>query len=189
MVRIGVLMSDGPQPKVRGLLLRGWADYVSAHFGDDAVGGICAAVPEIAQDVEPLEWYPATWQLAVTQYIVAQACRGDEDRAIASLIDYGMGTADAMALRAARWLGPERVFRLAPKIHRHLYNVGECDTQTRRGSATLRWSGAALFADPTWQLLQKAAVLGVLAAAGRRRDGLDAASQGDGCSLTIGWKR
>lgn len=175
------------QPRVRGVLLRGWAEFVTVRFGAPVARAIAEMHPEITGVSEPLAWYPASWQLRITEEILNRGCDGDEAAAIDSLIDYGMGTADSMAIRAAKWLGPKRVFGLAPKIHPYIYSVGACESEPSRGVATLRWTGSELFDDTVWQLLQRAASVGVLRACGRNGTAETGVHGSNSYALTVRW--
>ena len=175
------------EASVRGVLLMGWADLSDALLGPEQTARIGRENPDIPGSPSPSGWYPAGFQLTVAAQVLEQGCAGDEDAAVKALIDYTIGTIDPRLMKAAKWLGPRRVFSLAPKLFPHVYDVGACQSEQSRKVATLRWTGAALFGDTTWRLLQRAALLGVVRACGRNGTTRGGVGGEDWYELTVSW--
>lgn len=176
-------------PRVRGILLTDWAERAQNRFGSGVFATIRALVdPALPDAPEPAAWYPAELQLQATRMILAHGCGGDERALIDALVQDGLSGVAPSARAALRLFGPRRVFARAGDLHPHVYSVGTCNAETGRRVARLTWTGAGLFGDPTWRLLQRAAALGVVAAAGVHGAVQGDAGDDDDYSLELTWK-
>mgnify|MGYP001548360638 CR=1 FL=1 len=129
-----------------------------------------------------------------------------EDSSLRSMCDYHMGTggkrlrallpllvddtrraSSRAGLALLRRIGPRTMFKMAPSKHKQAYDMGALDTTVRRGDAVLRFRGAALFAHPTWRVLQNMAqqTLMALADVPAEVEGVDEGN--DGFSVRVRW--
>jgi hypothetical protein len=177
----------------RGALLRDWAAHVSRRAGPGAVERLRAHLglgPDLLPDHPPAErWYPVGYQLALTRAIIDLALGGDALALEPLLAEDTARARDKVLLFALRTLGPRRVLRGTSKVHAHLYDVGRAEADVADSSARLSFRGAAMFADPTWRILQLFAVRGMLR--GFRRDLVELVADPEGedrFTLQVAWR-
>ena len=112
-------------------------------------------------------WYPVWAQLALTDAIIAECFESDPERAVPALLADAREGTGAIARGLLRALGPARVLSRAGELHPHAYDVGRVSAQVSGDQASLHYEGAALFAEPTWQLLCATATRGLVELSGR----------------------
>ena len=139
----------------------GWSELVSERYSPSMLTSLRAHWPQLPTAPAASAWYPLAFQLAITRLLYEEGHDGDECATVRALVDHTLASIDHRVVRAASWLGPRRIFDLAPKIFPQLYDFGACEAQTTRKVANLRWTGSTVFSDDMWRLLQRAALLGV----------------------------
>lgn len=182
----------GLQGRCRGSLLRSWADGVRRRWGDegvrtirDGLGNLSAELPD---EPAPDAWIPVSAQILATDLVIERLLGGDV-AALEPLLAADTARArDKVLGWVVRTVGPGAVYRASGRVHPHLYDVGRVDARVRHGEATLVWSGAPLFENPTFRSLQ---VLGnhiLLRMMGREDVSLTApAPPADGFALCVTW--
>lgn len=178
--------------RCRGDLLGPWGDNLRRRFGDDAVDRVRARMPVELQGISTApsskEWLPVEAQLRVTEAIVDEFLGGDAGALYALVMDdarRGSGRAQLAVLKA---LGPRRMFKLAPRTHRKVYDVGVVGVQTQRGRARIDFRDALLFGHPTWRLLQVYATSVLLELQGSNADVSGEDTGPDSFSLLVSWR-
>lgn len=156
-----------------GAAMREWGPNVCRRWGADAADRIRAdiGVDEAALPSSPDEssWLPVGLQVCTTEAIIRLFLGGDGN-ALEALVweDLERTNPSKAGLRMLQWTGPSLILRQVSRIHKRLYTVGEATGRVSRAEATIELKGAALFANPTWQLLQLTALRILLRAAGRK---------------------
>ena len=177
----------------RGSLLRDWAVHLRRRVGPELVALLRTEldIDEASLPDQPkaMAWFPVGYQVALTRRIVDLTLGADMLALEPWLIADATRARDRVIQLALRTIGPRRVLASAPKIHRHLYDVGEVAVVVGRRSATVRFSSARLFANPTWRVLQLFATRGMLAGFKRTITLLEADdSSSDGFEIQVEWK-
>lgn len=179
--------------RCRGSLVARWADGCRRRWGEagvaavrEGLGPLSAALPD---DPGADIWIPVAAQILATDLVIDRLLGGDAT-ALESLLHEDTERArDKVVGWVVRTLGPATVFRGARRLHPHLYDVGAVEAQVSSGLATLTWTGAPLFENPTFHVLQ---VLGnriMLRMMRREVTELSAPDAGpDACSLRIRWR-
>lgn len=148
-----------PEGRVRGSLLRGWAENIERRSGREGLQRVRDALPEgtdpgrrIAADA----WLPVATQLAITEAVIARLLDGNPD-AFAAVLDDDVRRSVGRAQRAVlRMAGPERILRRSPTLFGHAYDVGRLRVDALGPkNAVLRYDSAPLVAHPTWRCLQR----------------------------------
>ncbi len=179
--------------RVRGVVLRDWARNVSHRFGPSAVDAVRAALgtdsPALADQPDPEAWLPVPLLLRTADALLHDVAGGDPHRLVDLLHDATAAASPRVATWLARRLGPTAFFKKAPDAHPHLYDVGTVTASHTRDSVTFHCAGAALFAHPTWALLQLAALSALLRFLQRTPTRLTATPAGpDALTLTVAWR-
>lgn len=154
--------------RMKAALLRDWGVHVNRRFGAGeserlllAVGLERAALPDAP---DPEARVPVGWQLALTRAIAESHLGGDLLKLEAMLIEDARRRPVSLVERVARLtVSPRRILSHAEKIHRELFDVGACAAELGKAGGTLTWTGARLFAEPTWRVLQCFAIRGMCA--------------------------
>lgn len=156
---------------MRGILLRDWAAHVRARLGDDALDAVRARADvspaTLPDDPDPRGWYPAHVQLRVTEAFIDVGLDGDALALGEFLRAVGPTSPDRVVRWALTKVGPAPMLRGAARAHGRLYDQGAAHAKTHRGVAEIQVTGAALFAHPTWRLLQLVAMRTMLRTLGR----------------------
>ncbi len=143
---------------VRGHLLRDWGVHVVRRKGAPALARLrelTGITPELLPETPELEaWYPCRYQVQLTDTIVTEFLGGDYLRLEELLLQDATRARERLVRWVASKVGPAAVFNRASKGHPDLYTVGQVSAQVGRRDATLTWSGATLFDNPTWRILQ-----------------------------------
>lgn len=179
--------------RCRGALLRDWGNHVRRLWGDDALAALRA---ELGLDEATLPdapalraWYPVRYQCEATRLIADRFTGGDPLGLAPLLADAGSRLQDGVIAWAIRTLGPGVVLKNAGRVHKDLYDVGRCTSRVGKGEAELRFSGAELFAEPTWRVLQMFALEATIGALGRTLVGIEAEDPGgDGFVARVAWR-
>lgn len=159
--------------RMKAALLRDWGVHVNRRFGAGeserlrAVVGIeRAALPDAP---DPEARVPVGWQLALTRAIAERHLGGDLLRLEALLIEDARRRPVSLVERVARLaVSPKRILSHAEKIHGNLFDVGACSADLGKSGGTLTWTGARLFMEPTWRVLQCFAIRGMCAVLNER---------------------
>jgi hypothetical protein len=179
--------------RCRGAVVGKWAEGCRLRWGDTApdllrgdLGVDMARLP----DVPPQrEWLPAELWLRLTDAIVARFLHGDALALEPLMVADARRSAGMTARLFARQLGVPRILGATGRIHGWLYDVGEAGAVVGPGEATIRWSGAELFAQPTWRLLQIFGLRGAIeTAGGRSADVVVASASHDGFEVIARWR-
>jgi hypothetical protein len=181
------------QGRCRGSLLRAWADNVRRRFGDDAVRLVREELgplsPLLPDDPDAGAWLPVAAQIRATDVIIDRLLGGDA-AAIEPLLHEDTERARDRALSwVVRHVGPAVVLRRAGALHPHLYDVGRVTASARGGRATIGYSDAELFENPTFRVLQALGVRIFLAMS--RREGVVVTGPGGGVrsfTLDVTWR-
>lgn len=179
--------------RCRGVALSRWAASCRTHFGELALARVRTRVAAQGWAVpdEPSHdaWFPVGVQLALTDAILDECLDGDAaalEPIVVADVRATLPKAAALLLRAA---GPGSVLARAPRIHAHVYDVGRADAEVRRRAATVCYRGAALFVQPTWRVLQRCAMRGLVQVCGRSVVALDEVDLGDdGWRVELTWR-
>lgn len=158
--------------RCRGSVLARWAGLVRRHFGDDAVRRVRAELGSFAADLpdDPPDedWFPVGVQIRLTDVFVREFLGGDPrllQPLLADDVKSQVGRAAGLFLRT---VGPGPILARARHIHPSLYDVGRADANVDHGHAVIECTGAELFANPTWQILQLMAHAGFVELTGRK---------------------
>ncbi|CAN5802717.1 hypothetical protein BH11MYX2_BH11MYX2_08250 [soil metagenome] len=149
--------------RARGDLLGAWGNNLVARFGTDALARVRRRVGPPHDSLAPLltdhEWAPVHAQLLITEAITDELFGGDLCALYPALLEdtrKGLGRFKLAALRA---LGVGRAFKIVPKIFNKVHDKGSVALETSEPSTgwtgvRLRFTGAPLFTNPTWRVLQ-----------------------------------
>lgn len=159
--------------RMKAALLRDWGVHVNRRFGAgeserlQAVVGIeRSALPDAP---DPEARVPVGWQLALTRAIAERHLGGDLLKLEAMLIEDARRRPVSLVERVARLaVSPRRILSHAEKIHGNLFDVGACKAELGKSGGTLTWTGARLFSEPTWRVLQCFAIRGMCAVLNER---------------------
>jgi len=181
--------------RIRGAALKDWGAHVRRRRGHAAVPrireltGITPAMLPDEPDVQG--WYPSWFQVALTDAIVQEYLGGD----YLALEDLLFEDATRRRQKVVRWvagkIGPAVVFKKAPQGHRDMYSQGAVHTTVGRRDATVTWTGARLYANPTWRMLQMMAVrlmMRVMKRSVSVLEGSELSTGQDGFRLRIEWR-
>jgi hypothetical protein len=158
--------------RCRGSVLARWAGLVRRHFGDAAVqrvrrelGPLAADLPDDPPDED---WFPVAVQIRLTDVFVREFLGGDPrslQPLLADDVKQQVGRAAGLFLRT---VGPGPILGRARHLHPSFYDVGRADAEVGHGRAQIDCTGAELFANPTWQILQLMAHAGFVELTGRK---------------------
>lgn len=184
--------------RMKAALLRDWGVHVNRRFGAGeserlrAVVGIeRSALPDAP---DPEARVPVGWQLALTRAIAERHLGGDLLKLEAMLIEDARRRPVSLVERVARLaVSPRRILSHAEKIHGNLFDVGACKAELGRSGGALTWTGARLFSEPTWRLLQCFAIRGMCAVLNERPPTMwgesleDSRAEAEGFRLHLTW--
>jgi hypothetical protein len=150
--------------RARGDLLGAWGTNLVARFGPDALARVRARIGPPHDALAPVltdhEWVPVHAQLLITEAIADEVFGGDVRAIYPALLEdtkKGLGRFKIAALRA---LGVARAFKIVPKIFNKVHDKGSVALETADAppagwnGVRLRFTGAPLFTNPTWRLMQ-----------------------------------
>ncbi len=179
--------------RCRGAVVGRWAEGCRRRWGEDApalLRGDLGLDESLLPDVPPMrDWLPVERWIRLTDAIVARYLDGDALALEPLVIADARRSAGITARVFARQLGVSRILGATGRIHGWLYDVGEAEATVAEGEATIRWSEAALFGQPTWRLLQVFGLRGAVETAGGKSPQVqlvDAAE--DGFCLRATWR-
>lgn len=149
--------------RCKGSLLKQWGEHVRRRFGEDAANVLRAELgvssSELPDAPDADKWFPVAWQLALTRRIADHHLGGDMLRLEPMLREDARRQPTRLVERLARIaLTPRRILGATDKIQASLFDLGKAEATVEKTRATIRWSGAAYFADPTWRIAQLFAV-------------------------------
>jgi hypothetical protein len=154
--------------KVRGDTLGTWGNNLVARFGPGALQRVRRRVPdEIAPVLGKRDRVPVFAQLLLTEAIVDEFLGRDILALYPLLVEDTRAGLGGLQLAILRKLGVENVFRLGARSFRKVHEHGSHDVAIERCDAHFTFSGNALFAHPTWRVLQMFATRVVLELANR----------------------
>lgn len=156
--------------RCRGAAVGNWADACRRRWGQPAVDGLREALGAdgqlLADEPPKTAWLPIHLWLRLTDAIVARHLNGDLSLLEPLVVEDARLAAGLTAKLVARQLGPARILGASGRVHGWLYDVGEAVAEVQESSATLRWTGAEVFEQPTWRALQVFALRGAIETAG-----------------------
>jgi hypothetical protein len=177
--------------QVRGAVLRDWSANVARRFGPLAVGELRARTglpPSLLPDLPgSSSWLPAWVQLAVTDDLLENQLASRAAGLLPLLREDVLQALGPARRLGPRLLGPAGLLRHAAAAHRETFDLGQLRGEVEARTATLTWTGAELFGNPTWRLLQASACVIALELGGARpRVGLGTLTD-ESCSLNLAW--
>ncbi len=178
--------------RCRGAVIGKWAEGCRRRWGDGApdtirldLGVDATQLPDVPAKSE---WLQVALWLRLTDAIVARFLDGDALALEPLMVADARRSAGLTARVVARQLGGLRILGATGKIHGWLYDVGHAEAAVEDGEATIHWSGAALFGQPTWRLLQVFGLRGAIASAGGRAPGVELLPcDADAFKLIVRW--
>jgi len=149
--------------RCKGSLLKQWGEHVRRRFGEDAADALRAELGVSIRDLPDApdadKWFPVAWQLALTRRIADRHLGGDMLRLEPMLREDARRQPTRLVERLARIaLTPRRIIGATDKIQAALFDLGKAEARVEKTRATIRWTGAAYFGDPTWRIAQLFAV-------------------------------
>jgi hypothetical protein len=148
--------------RCRGDLLGPWGQNLAKRFGADAVTRVRARLPaplaQVGAVLSSDDWVPVYTQVAVTEAIVDEFLGGDFVALYPLLIEDTRASLNRVYRLLARSLGVGRAIKIVPKPFRKVYERGTAEVAVDGRTARLSFGGNALFANPTWRVLQLYAV-------------------------------
>lgn len=185
--------TGGVAGRCRGDLVGPWGENLRRRFGDDAVARVRARLPAELRDLDPApttrHWLPARAQLLVTEAIIDELLAGDASALYPLVVEDVRRGSSKIGLALLRSLGPRRMLRLAPRTHRKVYDVGRARAEVNPGGARIDFRDAALFAHPTWRLLQVYATGVLLELQGAKADLTGEDTGPDSFAVHLRWQR
>lgn len=140
--------------RVRGNALRAWGRHVDLRFGAGSADRVREHLGmnngELPDRPTKKHWYPVSLQVRLVRFIIDELLDGDA-LAFESVFEETTGTAEKALVLAGRMTGPGIVLRMAGSYHKSVCDVGTCAPNVSSGNATLDFSGADVFDDPTWR--------------------------------------
>ncbi len=177
--------------RVRGHALRDWGVHVRRRFGDRAADTIRARLGVTEADLPDAPgrhlWVPIALQIRLLQAISDNLLDGNPLQMDALFSD-STGAADRALTLAGRVAGPGMVLRMAGSWHASVCDVGRCEADVDGHRATLRFTGATAFDDPSWRLSQALGVGSVFTSLKRPATRLDGESDAPrSFTLRLAW--
>jgi hypothetical protein len=178
--------------RCRGSVLARWGAACRRRWGGAAVARLRARLgpwfDELPEDPPEHAWFPVHMQIRLTDAVVEEFLGGDAgalEPILLEDIEHSLGRAKRAFLRT---LGPGPILRQAGALHGHLYSVGQTTAEMSINGATVHSTGARLFANPTWQLLQVLANRGLIRFTGRELHTVVARmTAADGFAVELHW--
>jgi hypothetical protein len=167
-----------------------------ARFGSETLARVRRRIgpphDSLALTLTDREWVPVHAQLLITEAIADEAFSGDITAMYPALLEdtrKGLGRLKLAGLRA---LGVARAFKIVPKIFNKVHDKGSVQLETAETRSTtgvrLRFSGAPLYTNPTWRVLQLYATKVVLDLGGVQGDVVGHDDGEYGFLVDAGWK-
>lgn len=143
--------------RVRGNSLRNWGIHVRNKFharaADEIREKLGLSVDTLPDEPSKKHWIPIHAQIRLIQIVIDDYLKGDP-LAFEHVFEDTTGTAEKAIVLAGRMAGPAMVLRMAGSYHASVCDVGTCTASIDGKRATLAFSGAAAFEDPTWRFSQ-----------------------------------
>jgi len=143
--------------QVRGNSLRNWGVHVRNKFHARAADEIRAklglSAAQLPDEPTKRHWIPIHAQIRLIQICIDDYLNGDP-MVFEHLFEDTSGAAEKALVLAGRMAGPGMVLRMAGTYHSGVCDVGVCSPTVDGKSATLRFTGAEAFDDPTWRFGQ-----------------------------------
>lgn len=177
---------------MKAALLRDWGVHVTRRFGPDEADHLRAALGvdrrQLADSPDPDLRVPAGWQLALTRLIAERHLGGDLLRLEPLLMEDARRRPVSLAERIARKaLSPRRLLGQSSRIHAAIFNCGQCQAEVGKHDATLTWTGASMFAEPTWRVIQIFALRALYEVLDHRPPSIAADEVPDGFRVRLTW--
>lgn len=148
--------------RCRGDLLGPWGNNLAKRFGPDAVTRVRARLPaplaQVGAALSSDDWVPIHAQVVVTEAIVDEFLGGDLVALYPLLIEDTRASLSRVHRLLARSLGVGRALKIVPKPFRKVYERGTAEVEIDARRGRLSFGDNALFANPTWRVLQLYAV-------------------------------
>ena len=140
--------------RLRGNAFRAWGVHLKRQVGERAPDQVRAALGMTADELPDVptraHWYPVSLQCRLIQVVIDDLLGGEPMR-FQSIFEESTGTAERALVLAGRMTGPGLVLRMAGNFHATVCDVGRCTPEVGSGFATLAFSGAEVFEEPTWR--------------------------------------
>jgi hypothetical protein len=166
--------------RVRGDALRQWGVHLRRRFGDHAPDAVRARLGVSLDELPDAPgrhcWVPLPLQVRLLQVITDELLDGDALR-MDTLFSDSTSAADHALSLAGRIAGPGLVLRMAGGWHASVCDVGRCEAEVDGPRATLRFTGAEAFDDPSWRLSQALGVGSIFTSLRRPATRLEGASE------------
>lgn len=151
---------------MKAALLRDWGVHVNRRYGPGEADLLRAALGvthhQLPDSPDPEARMPVGWQLALTRLIAERHLQGDLLALEPLLIEDARRRPVSLVERVARLaISPKKILAQSEKIHRNLFDVGQCRVELDKHRVTLTWTGSPLFSEPTWRVLQAFAIRGM----------------------------
>lgn len=176
--------------RMKAGLLRDWGVHVNRRYGAGESARLRAEIgldtTQLPDSPDPDTRVPVGWQLVLTRAIANRHLGGDLLALEPLLLEDAQRRPVSFAEKVARMtISARRILGHAEKIHRDLFDVGTCQADLDRRGGTLTWTGARLFTEPTWRVLQAFAIRGMCTVLNERPPTLTGEGQVDGFRLHL----
>lgn len=178
--------------RCRGTVLARWGAACRRRWGGAAIARLRARLgpwfDDLPEDPPEHAWFPVHMQIRLTDAVIDEFLAGDASALEPILFDDIERSLGRVKRAFLRTLGPGPILQRAGPLHAHLYSVGQTTADLRPNGATLSSTGAELFANPTWQLLQVLANLGMIQFTGRQMQSVRARmTASDAFAVDLNW--
>jgi hypothetical protein len=175
----------------RGDLLGPWATNLAKRFGPDSVARVRARLAppldRIGAVLTSTDRVPMHAQVAVTEAIVDEVLDGDLVALYPLLIEDTRASLSRVHRLLARSLGVSRALKIVPMPFRKIYDLGTADVAIDGRRGLLKFGGNALFANPTWRVLQLYAVRTLFELTGNKGSAAGEDAAPDGFTVVVTW--
>ncbi len=176
-----------------GSLMKDWAVNLRQRFGEHAEAHVRNCLGDWSEALPaapvPSVWLPVALKLRTFDVIRDEFLGGDLLRLEAMLWEDLERDTSPTARGMLRLTGPNVLLRQAGTFHAKLYDQGTLLAQVGWGEATLDFSKALFFGNPTWRILQAFALRFLLKLTGREERELVALpAKEDAFRIRIRWK-
>ena len=177
---------------MKAALLRDWGVHVMRRYGPDEADQLRSLLGvdrhQLPDSPEPDQRVPVGWQLALTRLIAQRHLGGDLLRLEPLLMEDASRRPVSLAERIARKaLSPRRLLGQSSRIHAAIFDRGQCLADVSKHEATLTWTGASMFAEPTWRVVQIFALRGMYDVLDHRPPSVSADEVHDGFRVHLTW--
>lgn len=177
--------------RCRGDLLGPWGQNLARRFGSDAVTRVRARLAPPLDQVGAVltseDWVPVHAQVAVTDAIVEEFLGGDLASLYPLLIEDTRSSLSRVHRLLARSLGVSRALKIVPKPFRKVYERGTAEVAVDGRRGRLSFGDNALFANPTWRVLQLFAVRTLFDLTGNTGIAVGEDSGSDSFGVVVTW--